>query len=144
VAGRRVRTGMSLAVLASIAVPVLFTATTYGTYGSIWQGRYGLPVSVGVIMLAAVALDAAPPQGQRVRTALGAGWLLIGFSHVASLLKVLLNEDAHSPLAGDARWVAHPAWVVVSLAVLACLTWCWAVHGRSPTGRTPPSDGSGP
>ena len=94
-------------------------------------------------MLAAVALDAAPPEGRRVRMALGVGWVLVGFSHVASLLKVLLDEDAHSPLAGDARWVAHPAWVVVSLAVLACLAWCWAVHGRSLSARAPAGDRAG-
>ena len=135
VAGRRLRTGLGLAVLASIAVPVVFTATTYATYGSLWQGRYGLAVSVGVIMLASVALDAAPPKGQRIVMVLGVGWVLIGFSHVASLLKVLLDEDAHSPLAGDARWVTHPAWVVTTLAVLACLTWAWAVHGGASSAR---------
>jgi hypothetical protein len=133
-AGRRQRMVVAFALCASMAVPVLFTANMYGRYGSIWQGRYGLPMSVGVLMLCAVALEESPlagrqTAGRRTHLVVAVGWILIAFAHLVSVVNVLGDEAATSPLAHDPQWVAHPGWAVSGLVLLACFAWFWGVHG---------------
>ncbi len=55
-AERRRRLAMLLIVVISIAVPIVLTWLAYSTQGAAWQGRYGLPLTVGLLLLGAQAL----------------------------------------------------------------------------------------
>lgn len=59
-ANRRERAALLLTALAVVAMPVALQIPTAVDTGLIWQGRYTLPVAVGVPMVAAIALGAAP------------------------------------------------------------------------------------
>ncbi|WP_395726239.1 DUF2142 domain-containing protein [Nakamurella sp.] len=58
-AGPRMRLALLAAVAAAILVPMAAQAVLYPQTGLIWQGRYGLPLTVGVVVLAGFALDEA-------------------------------------------------------------------------------------
>ena len=52
----RLRLAIALGVVAGLAVPWVISATTWRLHGDAWQGRYGLPLGLGVIALAGLAL----------------------------------------------------------------------------------------
>ncbi len=43
---------MAFVFVAAVSIPVVITAVTVATAGPLWQGRYGLPFHIGVILLA--------------------------------------------------------------------------------------------
>jgi hypothetical protein len=55
-AGTRVRAAMVLVTLAWLLIPTGATVKTYAALGYAWQGRYALPLSVGLPILAGLAL----------------------------------------------------------------------------------------
>jgi hypothetical protein len=56
VAGTRLRAAMVLVTAAWVLIPTGATVKTYWALGFAWQGRYALPLSVGLPILAALAL----------------------------------------------------------------------------------------
>ncbi len=86
--GRRLRAGLLLSLLAVVAVPVALQIPSAAHSGIIWQGRYSLPVAVGVPMVAAVALTAVGrPYDELARRI--ARWLAVpavAVAHVAAFL----------------------------------------------------------
>lgn len=54
---RRDRLAMGVAATVAVLVPVAATAATYSLVGVAWQGRYELPLLVGILMVAGEALD---------------------------------------------------------------------------------------
>lgn len=52
----RTKAGLALLVSAVVAAPFVLQVPTAADTGIIWQGRYGLPLAVGVPMLAAILL----------------------------------------------------------------------------------------
>jgi len=54
---RRSRAGMLTALALSVAIPTVLTVLTYDQLGVAWQGRYGLPLLFGVILIAGEGLD---------------------------------------------------------------------------------------
>ena len=42
---------------AGLALPFASTVSSYDSVGAAWQGRYGLPLAMGIVLLAAYALD---------------------------------------------------------------------------------------
>ena len=121
----RGRVGLLLACVVSLLVPGVVTFTTLETYGTAWQGRYTLPYSVGVVLLAGLLLDR---RQARARTdVLVAGGLLFVAAHVAGPLLIALHERASSPVPTDG-WVTVPSVLLGLLAVLgASLLWLGAV-----------------
>ncbi len=57
VASRRLRLVMAVTATVAVAVPFVLTVTTIEATGPIWQGRYGAPYHVGLVLLAGLALD---------------------------------------------------------------------------------------
>ena len=126
---------MLLAAIAAAVVVLPFGANLLGAhrFGLIWQGRYELPVAVGLPILAAFALqaavgprcsegrprdDAGPPAVAAL--ALG-GMCCWAFAQVASVL-----GDLRRYAVGSGPWtaLAHPVWrppvpvpVVAAMAV---------------------------
>ena len=60
-AGGRTRLAMTLLVGATVAIPSVLTYLTYAHQGTAWQGRYCLPLYVGLPLLAAHALTGGRP-----------------------------------------------------------------------------------
>jgi hypothetical protein len=51
--------------------PIVLEAWQYDTYGLYWQGRYTLPIAVGVPMLAVFAIQSEPARRVLLR-----GWFI--------------------------------------------------------------------
>ncbi len=82
---RRARVALALAALIVVAAPFALQIPTAGDTGIIWQGRYALPVAVGVPLVAAAVLtEAALPVRDLVARA--GRWVLaaVGVAHVAA------------------------------------------------------------
>jgi hypothetical protein len=85
-ASRRTRVAGTLLVAASVVVPSVLTWLTYAQMGTAWQGRYCLPLYVGVPLIAAHALTGTRPMRFPYRVVL-LGLLALGsavaVAHVA-------------------------------------------------------------
>jgi hypothetical protein len=64
-ADRRHRTAIVTVVALSVIVPTVLTVMTYDELGIAWQGRYGLPLLIGAVLVAGEALDRAVPPLRR-------------------------------------------------------------------------------
>ncbi|MGH3497544.1 MAG: DUF2142 domain-containing protein [Nocardioidaceae bacterium] len=112
-------------VLAGLLIPIALTLATVSQYGVVWQGRYGLPFTLGVPMVAGYALDRA---GQ-LRHLPAVVWAIVGtlfvLTQVPGLTNVSSNEHRSSPQAGTAAWWALPVWAVAVLATTGALVMVW-------------------
>jgi hypothetical protein len=129
---------MVLALLAAvIVVPIVIESTTYNEGGGVnWQGRYTLPLAVGVPILAAVALGTTERGRQLVtsRFMLGIG-VVVG---VGQLLAFAQNLRRYTVgYNGDLQFWKDPLWsppvaalvltIAFGVAVSAFLWWLLAV-----------------
>lgn len=102
-------------------VPYAIQFATFNSFAGVWQGRYALPFTVGIAVLAGLALDQA---GQRVNPRLRFGGLLLfTTAQVVGPLDVMRKSLAH-PLADASHWV-HPPRVVLALALVAAAATLW-------------------
>ena len=108
------RRTMLLVAVSSIAGPLAVTLWTYRDVGVVWQGRYGLPFSLGLVVLAGLALE-------RLGTAVvGGPWVLgaVGVFAVGQVVAALsvLNRSvgrAH-PWRSDSGTCQVRGWSAVS------------------------------
>ncbi len=126
-AGARARLGMATCALVSLALPFVFTVATYAQAGPIWQGRYGLPYSFGVVLIAALAVNTLPAS-HRLR--IGVPVAMAAFLAIAmtvSVVAVQLRQIKISPLSEDPRWLMAPTWLVaiLTLAGIAMFVITW-------------------
>ena len=124
----RIRVTAGLLAAAAMAVPLAVTVVSYSAAGTIWQGRYGLPLWFGVLALLGMALDTTGPRGLPQRLAGGAGVAVVTGTQAWSVVHVVGRESAHSPLAHSAAWVPHDAGLVALLALVAGGLWLVAVR----------------
>ena len=108
----RCRRALPLLALAIVAMPVLFEAPKLNASGTYWQGRYWLPLIVGVPLLASTALGRIPALHSRrspaaVIAVLTAG-LILGVAQAGRLpYRVTpLRDRRRSPSASVAALVA--------------------------------------
>jgi hypothetical protein len=119
----RARWALVLTVVLVLAVPVVVQVPSAARLGLIWQGRYILPVSVGVPLLAMAALVDA----RRQRIAAVGGVVLAGVAvlgHVGAFGWSAWRYAwgfGRSPLAGPPSW-EPPGGIVLWLALFAAAT----------------------
>lgn len=119
----RSRAGLLTALVLSAAIPAALTIATYDQLGVAWQGRYGLPLLFGVMLLGAEGLDR---RGGRLPRPVLAGTVgLLTLTHYLALLCLGLRERA-GDFAGDRPWDgllfgAVPLFVLVAYTLLARL-----------------------
>jgi hypothetical protein len=140
-AGPRVRAAIALVVVATVVVPSVLTWSTYGEMGTAWQGRYTLPLYVGLPLLAAHALTGE----RRLRASVRAAVVCcVGLGYAVSVAHVARVLVAQRPGTSAAQLV--PAgWLAVSaLAGLGSMALAWSLvrYGNTlarttPTARTP-------
>jgi hypothetical protein len=111
---------LSIALIAAIGVAIFFpavsTLATFEKYGASWQGRYGLPYTVGTLLLLTWALDRGGHQiSYRVFVP---AFALYVVAQTVSVVATLQRQIASDPLHGTGAWVAPTAPLLGSLAVL--------------------------
>lgn len=117
-AGRgRERLAVLAAVVLSLVVPASIGYLTSASQGPIWQGRYGLPLVVGILVMCGLALDRrtwAPVEGPRL---VMLGLVLLALAHTWSVWHVAVEFDLValrllSALVMLAAWVTFGALVL--------------------------------
>lgn len=148
----RLRWMLVVLVVLSFAVPIVSQIPTAARLGLIWQGRYGLPLSIGIPIVAMAALTES---GLGVRMS---RWLVVlvtpiaaavqGASFVWALSRYVFGYGRmpYSVPAGWAppgRWVAPVLFVVADAALLVLVLaqagsrFGFAPNGRPATGLRP-------
>lgn len=139
----RERIALGGLVVAVLAMPVASETSSYADYGYIWQGRYSLPLALGVPLLTGIVLARSRPvpRSWRVGAAVAVGAVFLGvhtFGWLTSLRRYGLGED-HPVLAvlESTAWsppvpaaVLALGFVVAATAVTA-LSIAPALVGRS-------------
>ena len=130
-AERSLRRLMLLIAVSSVAGPLAVTLWTYRDAGVIWQGRYGLPFSLGLVVLAGLALERLGPLTLAAHPWLLGGLSLVGVGQVVNVLSVLDSQSRESPSVALGLWhvpspwlvgtVASVGWAVMSLALVVWL-----------------------
>jgi hypothetical protein len=136
-ADRTTRIALAVTVVLSVAVPAALEIHAYPTAGDVWQGRYGWPYTLGVVLICGFALDRRPPSSPFVPPTLVTGWLLYLVAQIVSAANVLVREQHKSPLAGDSRWLLPHLWLVVPLGAAGVAALAYAIHGW-PQRQPPP------
>lgn len=122
-ADRRTRSTMLVVVLLALLVPFVLTMTTVSSTGVIWQGRYGAPYHLGLVLLAGLSLDQQPSRRRSSAALATAAIAGMAVAHAASVLHVLHGELRDSPLVGSSAWVHVPPGAVVVLVGAGFAAW---------------------
>ena len=122
-----------VAVLASVVVvPIVIEATPYRAAGNFWQGRYALPLAVGVPVVAAFAL-AATQRGRELVTTrfLFSVGVAVGVAHLLAFAQNLRRYTVGYH--GEIQYWRHARWlppvspllltIAYALVVLAFTAW---------------------
>ena len=96
----------AIAVL-SIVVPTLLTASQAHRDGLVGQGRYVLPLAVGIPIVAAYATSRGLPAGRWQRVVLPIGAVLLAAAQGAAFAEALRRYRTGL---GHSLFAAHPAW----------------------------------
>lgn len=133
----------------ALGLPVLIESLGAGQAGFIWQGRYSMPVAVGVPLLAGVAIGSAEPlraAGRRLP------WVLVGglvLAQIAAFTQALRRYSVGAKgelwFFADARWdppIPALLLVVGYSIVVALLTW-WIVIAPQAGARRDAADNTG-
>jgi hypothetical protein len=121
-ATRRERVTLALCIVLSTAVPFAITMQTLDDYAAAWQGRYGLPYSLGLLLLSGLALDrhARHPKATLVPVAAG----LTALASVAAQAHVLGIEKVLSPTIKSGEAHVPPLALLIALGIVgAGLLW---------------------
>lgn len=130
-ADRRGRLELLFAFASALTVPVLLTVLTYETAGVIWQGRYGWPLSMGVVLLAGALLDRRPPAHPLVVPGLVTGAVMWGVAHVVSVTDLAIDEGK-GVLGDHPAWWTLPPWTLAALTVAGLACWWRAATAELP------------
>jgi Predicted membrane protein (DUF2142) len=126
-ARRRGIVAVAVAVLAAGLMPVLVQAATVRETGVIWQGRYGLVLYLGIVLVAAWVLDQEP---QARGFAERAAWIVPGaltafglIAYVVVMVRYVIGDAAPlSAMLRDPRWQPPFGWAVLGvMAVIAAV-----------------------
>jgi hypothetical protein len=136
---RRLAWATGLVLLLSAGVPAALTYATYHEFGLSWQGRYGMPFSVGLFLLAGAALDRRRPKLREPLLLAGvAAW---GFAHTIGPVHVLGEFRAAAGLATATDWWIPSVLLIAALGTLGTVAWWRALeshrHAIAGLGVTP-------
>lgn len=124
---RRDRTVLLLMMAVALGIPILITLLTYSGRGAMWQGRYGLPYALGIVLVASSVLDRALAVSRWRKGLTVLGGFAFAAVAAASLRKVLNSELARPASAGDPGWHPPAAVLVAAVAMLAVAMQTWSV-----------------
>ena len=110
------RWALVLALVVALMLPIVLTAVTRHGQGVIWQGRYGLPVAIGFVLMAGVVLEQTQ---HRPRWFMMVTGFLLAVATAACLLKIVNDELGLAASAGDGAWWPAPSWLLVTGSLIA-------------------------
>jgi hypothetical protein len=123
-ASSQVRRALPCLVVAIVAYPFLFETPQLNSVGPFWQGRYWLPLAVGLPLVAAAGLPAL-----RRSWAIAAGSLL-AVGQLGAFVSALSAYNGHPVTPGSANLWAPPEGTVLTITLfsigqllLVCLVW---------------------
>lgn len=126
----RDRVALAVCIVMSTTVPFVITMRTLDDYAAAWQGRYGLPYSMGLLLLSGWALD---KRGHSLKAALvpvAAG--LTALASVAAQAHVLDIEKVLNPAIKAGAGHVPPLALLIALGTLgAALLWSPALETLS-------------
>lgn len=137
---RRGQLALGLLVAATFLIPIAIEARGYARYGPIWQGRYILPLAVGIPLLSGVLLDRAGSPitdllDRPRRTLIWSLWLAHGVAFWILLRRYTMGVDASLLIPLRPEWSPrlHP-WVLAAIVFAASAEWArWLVRaGEAP------------
>jgi hypothetical protein len=125
-ANRRYVVALLVLIVAVIAVPVLFDAVNYQDVGLVWQGRYALPIAVGVPILAGMAI-ASTEAGHQLSTP--RFLLVIGIvASVGQVLAFAQNLRRYTVGSrGELQFWKHPQWAPLTGPLLVTIAYATVV-----------------
>lgn len=126
----RERTALLGAVAVTLLLPLLISLLTMDTHGVIWQGRYGLPFSVGIPLMAGSVLSRvrlAPREEYRL---VGIGCGLLGLAQTFAVATLVQTERNNPPSRQDDVWLDPSIMVIVAIVMGAWLVLYWATMLR--------------
>jgi len=150
-AGGPLRVALLLSALAVVVMPVALQVPTAADTGLIWQGRYTLPIAVGVPMVAAIALTSvAGPFDELARRIVR--WMAVpavAMAHVAAfwwaMRRYAVGVDGRL-LTRSPEWSSPLGYLTavavyaVAVAVVACVAWFTLRPSGATNALAPTSD----
>jgi hypothetical protein len=134
VGSRGERRAIVASLVASYCLPFVATLLTLGSIGSIWQGRYGLPYSVGIVLVSAWVILQRSPLARVPKRLLVPLAVAYGVAVSACLIKIRMKEMKESlASSGDPAWLAPSPVVIVLMVSVATLCFVVAAWQRSDT-----------
>lgn len=149
----RARVALGALLLLSWAIPIAIEVRGYDDYGLIVQGRYILPVAVGIPLLSGLMIDRARAAAvvalDSLRRTILVGLLV---AHAAAfwffLRRYTMGADSGVLIPWDVEWSPrlHP-WLLMAVVVAASAEWArwlwtWGSAGGAPEGPAPASSGA--
>ncbi len=135
-ANARERVAMELIVLVALTLPLALTALSYPQLHDVaWQGRYGLPFTLALLVVAGSVLDRLVARAGPRRLLLTGVVVLNVLIQVPGPLRVLARERAASPGFASGAWPAPTPVLLGVVAVFgaALMMWGAAVGDRVST-----------
>jgi hypothetical protein len=128
-------------VLATLVLPIVSETLTADRYGYAWQGRYALPIAIGIPILAGWIIDASDRRSLRIER-LGVTAISVGVSALLLLaLTAMLASLIHGADASLVQALAGGSWAgpvepaaLVLFALAACVSlaaWLVGLSTRS-------------
>lgn len=131
----RVRVAICLVAATVIAFPYVSTVLSWDKYQAAWQGRYGLPLAMGLVLLACYALDRAGHQLRGpVRLTLGLLYVVAQTVAVGYTLHVTTGE---SKAIDVSAWLQPSMPLAVALAAVGSTLLWWGAFGDDLSRREP-------
>jgi hypothetical protein len=123
----RARVGILLVMASVLVFPYVTTVQSYDKYAAAWQGRYGLPVAMGMVVIAAYVLDRA---GHHLRGPMQLLlFLLFVVAQTVSPAYTLLLEVKDSPQVDSSAWVQPSLLLTIMVAGLSAGLMWWGAFG---------------
>ncbi len=136
---RQGRAAVVLATALCFLAPSALVALTLESRGGMWQGRYDLPFTAGVMLLAGVVLDRVRWRSEpRDLRPPALAVLMLGVGQVVSVVHVQLAELDRTVSANDAGWIHPPAFCTGLLMVAGWFALAVVALRVLPQGHTPP------
>jgi hypothetical protein len=113
---RQTRTVVGVTV-ATLVIPIVLSVIFMPSYGAIWQGRYELVYTIGILPLCGLLMDRrgfAPVEGRRL---IVSSLVFLGLAHVVGVVNVMHLELARPESTEHSGWVHPPVAVVAALTL---------------------------
>jgi hypothetical protein len=130
-------------VALSVVIPSALTCMTFSQLGAAWQGRYGYPLSVGVLLVLATAADRTRRRELPAVLA-GLGVALLTLGQVVAQISARDHSAAAPGLVRATHWHPPGTMLFVLCGIVACVLLVRSLAVTAPAARPTPRPASSP